>query len=51
MGHAARWEYLRVIYGRYSKAEGNGTIIQREKEYFTNELTLVFANGRTAILK
>jgi hypothetical protein len=22
VGHAARWEYLRVIYGRYSKAEG-----------------------------
>ena len=22
MGQAARWEYLRVIYGRYSKAEG-----------------------------
>ena len=22
MGHAARWEYFRVIYGRYSKAEG-----------------------------
>src|ERR1035441_2653900 len=22
VGHAARWEYFRVIYGRYSKAEG-----------------------------
>ena len=22
MGQAARWEYLRVIYGRYRKAEG-----------------------------
>jgi hypothetical protein len=22
VGQAARWEYLRVIYGRYSKAEG-----------------------------
>ena len=22
VGHAARWEYLRVIYGRYRKAEG-----------------------------
>ena len=22
MGHAARWEYFRVIYGRYSRAEG-----------------------------
>ena len=22
MGHAARWEYFRVIYGRYRKAEG-----------------------------
>jgi hypothetical protein len=22
LGHAARWEYFRVIYGRYSKAEG-----------------------------
>ena len=25
MGHAARWEYFRVIYGRYSKAEGKTT--------------------------
>ena len=24
MGHAARWEYFRVIYGRYRKAEGKG---------------------------
>jgi hypothetical protein len=22
VGHAARWEYFRVIYGRYSKAKG-----------------------------
>jgi hypothetical protein len=34
-----------------TEEEDNGTITQREKEYFTNELTLVFANGKTAILK
>ena len=22
LGHAARWEYFRVVYGRYGKAEG-----------------------------
>jgi SAM-dependent methyltransferase len=30
---------------------GDGTIIQREKEYYTSELTLVYADGTTAILK
>ena len=29
----------------------NRTIIQREREYFTNELTLIRANGKTEIFK
>jgi hypothetical protein len=36
---------------RAEEVEENGTIVQRERERFTNELTLVFASGETAILR
>ena len=26
LGHAARWEYFRVVYGRYRKAEGKAKV-------------------------
>ena len=48
--HLATWQSVKAV-SCSTEEEDNGTIIQREKEYFTNELTLVFANGRTAILK
>jgi hypothetical protein len=48
--HLATWQSVKAV-SCSTEEEDNGTIIQREKEYFTNELTLVFANGKTAILK
>ena len=48
--HLATWQSVKAV-SCSTEEEDNGTIIQREKEYFTNELTLVFASGRTAILK
>ena len=36
---------------RSEETEEDGTIIQRERERFTNELTLVYASGETAILR
>jgi hypothetical protein len=48
--HIAFWQAVKAR-ACSTEEEDNGTIIQREKEYFTNELTLVFANGKTAILK
>jgi len=48
--HVATWQSVKAV-SCSTEEEDNGTIIQREKECFTNELTLVFANGKTAILK
>jgi len=48
--HLSAWQSVKAV-SCSTEEEDNGTIIQREKEYFTNELTLVFANGKTAILK
>jgi Uncharacterised methyltransferase family (DUF6094) len=48
--HVAAWQAVKVI-DRSEKTEEDGTIIQRERERFTNELTLVYASGETAILR
>jgi hypothetical protein len=48
--HLAAWQSVKAV-SCSTEEEDTGTIIQREREYFTNELTLVFANGKTAILK
>ena len=48
--HAAAWQAVKVI-DRSEETEEDGTIIQRERERFTNELTLVYASGETAILR
>jgi hypothetical protein len=48
--HVAAWQAVKVI-DRSEETEEDGTIIQRERERFTNELTLVFASGETAILR
>jgi Uncharacterised methyltransferase family (DUF6094) len=48
--HVAAWQAVKVI-DRSEETEEDGTIIQRERERFTNELTLVFASGGTAILR
>jgi len=48
--HVAAWQAVKVI-DRSEKTEEDGTIIQRERERFTNELTLVYASGETSILR
>jgi hypothetical protein len=48
--HVAAWQAVKVI-DRSEETEEDGTIVQRERERFTNELTLVFASGETAILR
>jgi hypothetical protein len=39
------------VVDRSEETEEDGSIIQRERERFTNELTPVFASGETAILR
>jgi hypothetical protein len=47
--HVSAWRSIKVT-DRSEEVEDDGTIIQRERERFTNELTLVYASGKTAIL-
>ena len=48
--HVAAWQAVKVV-DRSEETEEDGTIVQRERERFTNELTLVYASGETAILR
>jgi hypothetical protein len=48
--HIAFWQAVKAR-SCSTEEEENGTIIQREREYFTNELTVVCSTGRVAILK
>ena len=47
--HLSAWRSIKVMDSS-EEVEDDGTIIQRERERFTNELTLVYASGKTAIL-
>ncbi len=47
--HIAHWQSIKVV-DRTEEEEDGATVI-REKERFSNELTLVFASGQIAILK
>jgi hypothetical protein len=47
--HISAWRSLKVTDSS-EEIEDEGTVIQRERERFTNELTLVYASGKTAIL-
>jgi hypothetical protein len=48
--HIAFWQAVKAR--SCSTEEGdNGTIIQREREYFTNKLTVVYSTGQVAVLK
>jgi SAM-dependent methyltransferase len=47
--HLSAWRSIKVTDSS-EEIEDDGTIIQRERERFTNELTLVYASGKTAIL-
>jgi hypothetical protein len=48
--HIAVWQPVKVVDHSEETGE-DGTIIQRERERFTNELTLAYASGETAILR
>jgi hypothetical protein len=47
--HVAAWQAVKVA-DRSEETDEDGTHIVREHERFTNELTIVFASGETAIL-
>jgi hypothetical protein len=47
--HVAFWQAVKVI--DKTEEEENGVITVREKERFSNELTLVYSTGEVAILK
>lgn len=47
--HIAHWQSIKIV-DRTEEEEDGSTII-REKERFSNELTLVFASGEIAVLK
>jgi hypothetical protein len=47
--HIAAWRCVKVT-DRSEEIEEDGTIIQSERERFANELTLVYASGKTAVL-
>jgi hypothetical protein len=48
--HIAAWRCIKVT-DRSEEVEEDGTIIQSERERFANELTLVYASGKTAVLR
>ena len=48
--HIAAWRCIKVT-DRSEEVEDDGTIIQSERERFTNELTLVYESGKTALLR
>lgn len=47
--HIAHWQSVKLV--DKSEEEEEGKTIIRERERFSNELTVVFRNGQTAILK
>jgi hypothetical protein len=47
--HISAWRSIKVT-DRTEEVEEDGTVIQRERERFTSELTLAFASGKTVIL-
>ena len=47
--HVARWESIKVT-DRFEETDDAGVLTIRERERFTQALTLVYANGTTAIL-
>ena len=48
--HIAVWQPVKVVDHSEETGE-DGTIVRRERERFTNELTLAYASGETAILR
>ena len=48
--HLSFWQSVKLM-DKTEEEDEDGTITIRERESFSNELTLVFATGETAILK
>ena len=48
--HVARWEAVKVT-DRFEETDDSGVTTIRERERFTQSLTLVYADGTTAILQ
>lgn len=48
--HVARWEAVKVT-DRFEETDENGVMTIRERERFTQALTLVYGDGTTAILQ
>ena len=48
--HVAAWSSVKMV-DRSEEVEQDGTIIQRERERFANELTLIYGSGKFAILR
>lgn len=48
--HVARWESVKTT-DRFEETDDAGILTIRERERFTQSLTLVYANGTTAVLK
>jgi len=48
--HVAAWQAVKAVTVSTEETE-DGTIVQTEREHFVQELTLIFASGRTAILR
>lgn len=47
--HIAHWQSVKLV--DKTEEEEDGKTVIREKEGFSNELTLVFSGGETAILR
>jgi hypothetical protein len=48
--HVARWESVKVT-DRFEETDENDVMTIRERERFTQCLTLIYSNGATAILQ
>jgi hypothetical protein len=47
--HIAHWRSVKFV-DHWEESEPNGTVIKHDRERFSHELSLVFADGRTQIL-
>jgi hypothetical protein len=48
--HIAHWQSVKVV-DKSEEQNEDGTVTIREKERFTNELTLAFVHGKVTTLK
>jgi len=47
--HIAHWQSIKVV-DHFEETAADGTVTQRDRDRFTNRVSLVFADGRTATL-